>query len=339
MKILLLAGLGWLAPFFAPTVLAPSDELKRERLPADVDFVVHFDLEGFKHTELWRHVAESSNGLGNHVNLDDLDEFRERFGIDPLRDVRAVTLFKTRTEEDPTVVLFSTTPAIDEALRKFQSEPGHRLLVDSGIELHSWAEDDADADAVFAYVHAAPSQERVVILSSNRASAVRAARILRGEEPSHAQGGSLLTLAPARGSFLYLAAAEIPHLDEFTPASQVFGLAQGIQVDLGEAGGFLRGHMGVTTNSPEDALNISNVANGLVSLARLAGNELGEWMELLSGLRLNTRGSELTLDFEYGVQRLLQILDSLEDDEDHHADADEDAGRHEVKIRSRTRNK
>lgn len=321
MKVLLLASVAWLVPFFAPA-LVPADGLKRERLPADVDLVVHFDMEGFKATQLWKSIADGPQGAELREGLEGMDEFKQRFGIDPFSDLRAVTLYKTKADEEPTVVLFSTTAAIDGALAKFQTEPGYQRLTDSGIELHTWSE--GGGDAVFAYVHAAGNEERVVVLADQRESVLRAARVLRNEEPNHARDGALLRVEPARGSFLYLAASEIPHLDEFTPASQVFGLAQGIQVDLGEAGGFLRGHMGLTTASPEDALNISNVVNGLISLSRLAADRVGEAMELLTGLRLNTRGSEVTLDFEYGVDRLLEVLRSLDGhDGDDEGEADE----------------
>jgi hypothetical protein len=314
----LLATLALLA-----TSAHPSDELKRERLPANVDFVVHFDVEGFKATQLWKHVSEKGEDLD--LDIDELDEIEEELGIDPLTDVRAVTLYKMESQEDPTVVLFSSTSKVDAALAKHQLERDYRKITSRGIELHTWgdADDPDDDERMFAYVHPV-GEERVVVVAGDEESAVHAARVLRGEDPSHASAGTLLTLAPARGSFLYVAAAEIPHLHDLTPASQVFGLAQGIQVDLGEAGGFLRAHMGVTTGSAEDALNISNVLNGLVSLARLAGNELGELLELLTGIRLATRGSEVLFDFEFGVDRLIEILEELHDEEEQAIQADPD---------------
>jgi hypothetical protein len=317
MKSLLLATAGWLF-LSAP----PADELKRDRLPADVDFVVHLDLEGFKQTELFKQALSKGD---MDFDLDELGEIEEEFGIDPLTDVRAVTLFKVKSEEDPTVVLFSSTDKVDQALERLKREGGYHPVHSGGIHLHTWGDDGDDGERMFAYVHAPAGAERVVVLASNEASALRAARVLRGEEASHARAGTLLTLAPTRGSFLYVAAAEIPGLDDFTPASQVIGLAQGIQLDLAEAGGYLRAHMGVTTGSPEDALNISSVANGLISLAKLAGAEAGEALELLTGLRLNTRGSEVMLDFEFEVQRLLEILAALdEDDDDWDDEGDED---------------
>jgi hypothetical protein len=321
MKKLLLASLAWLA-----ASAHPSDELRRERLPADVDFVVHIDVEGFKQTQLWKHVREEGEDMD--LDIEELDDIREDFGIDPLTDVRAITLYKVESEEEPTVVLFSSNAKVDEALVRLQKEREYRRVVSSGIELHTWSDSGDDDECAYAYVHAVGA-ERVVVLASSESSAVRAARVLRGQDPSHASAGTLLTLAPARGSFLYLAAAEIPHLHEFTPASPILGLAQGIQVDLGEAGGFLRAHMGVTTGSPQDALDISNVVNGLMSIVRLAGAEAGEALELLTGLRLSTRGSEVTVDFEFAVDRLLEIARSYDEDERERATEDDEEGEHE----------
>ena len=302
---------------------APSDELKRERLPADVDFVVHLDLEGFKQTELWKQVNAMKASLD--IDLGELDEFKTHYGIDPLTDVRAVTLYKVASEEDPTVVLFSTTDKVDVALRAFQLEPGYALVTESGIPLHTWkTTDDGKEETVCAYVHALAGSERVVVLANNKASAVRAARVLRGELPNHAQSGSLLTIAPAPGSFLYVAAKGLPELAD-TPASPVFGLAQGIQVDLGEAGGLLRAHMGVTTESPEKAGDLSRFIDGMLALGSLARDQIGAAVDVLRALRLNTRGSEVTVDFEFGVRRLMDILASLDDDDD--ADADAPAGK------------
>ena len=84
------ASAAWLA--FAPA----SDQLRRDRLPADVDFVVHLDVEGLRQTTLWKHLEE---GLAEEdVDIDDLEEFKTRYGIDPFTDVRALTLFKVKAE-------------------------------------------------------------------------------------------------------------------------------------------------------------------------------------------------------------------------------------------------
>src|SRR5262249_48071242 len=120
----------------------------------------------------------------------------------------------------------------------------------------------------------------------------------------------------AAGSFLYVAAAHLPNIAEHTPASQFFGLAQGIQVDLGEAGGFLRAHMGLTTQSPDTASQLARMVDGLIAFGSLMSDKLGSAVELLRALRLDSHDSEVTVDFDIAVQRLMQILTSL-GDEDH----------------------
>jgi hypothetical protein len=289
-----------------------GDPVRRERLPAEVDFVMHLDLEGFKTTNLYRMVLESED---MQTDFDELGEIEERFGLDPLRDLRAFTLFKVENEEEPTVVLLSTSTKVDAALEKLKHERGYRRLSEGAIELHTWKEEDHADESVFAYLHGA-GDERVVVLASQRESAVRAARVLRGELPSLAKSGTGLTVAPAEGSFLYMSASDLSEMDEFAPASQVFGLAQGLQFDVGEAGGFLRAHVGVTTKNADDAFELANVVNGFVSLARLAGREAGEALELLTGLKVQSRGTNVTLDFEYELERLVELLGELDGDDD-----------------------
>src|SRR5688572_19894598 len=178
-----LASLAWLA-----TSGHYTDELRRERLPADVDLVMHIDLESLKQTQLWKHFEEQ-NLHEFDIDIDELDDFVDEWGIDPLTDVRAMTLYKVESEEDPTVVLFSSTAKVDEALLRLQKERGYRRPRSSGIELHTWGDDDDER--MYGYVHAAAG-ERVVVLASSETSAVRAARVLRGEDPSHASAGVLL---------------------------------------------------------------------------------------------------------------------------------------------------
>ena len=293
----------------------PADQLDRSRLPADVDVVVHLDIEGLRRTQLWRYM-ESSEEF--HISVSELDEFRTRFGIDLLNDVRSATVYKTRDEEEPTVAILHMAPSVDEALKRMQGEAGYRSIERSGITLHTWGDPDDEEDAAYASVHPLRGGDRLVVVAANPEDAVRAARVVRGEEESLANVREpALRVQPAPGSFLYVSAVEIPGLGaEFTPASQVFGLAQGIQLDLGEAGGYLQAHVRVVTESPEQAQSVAAVINGVIGLGNLASLELGEASEMvqevLRSLRVNAVDSEVTLDFQYSVSALLSTIQALE---------------------------
>lgn len=300
-----------------------GDGLRKERLPADVDFVMHLDLEGLKATDMWQLVQKDGKFHVDFDELEELGEVEERFGLNPLTDVRAVTLYKVEKEEDPTVVLLSTSTKVDAALERLKSERGYRRLSEGKIELHTWQEASHDDEAVFAYLHGS-GEERVVVLASKRDSAVRAARVLRGEDISLARSGTGLTVTPQAGSFLYMSASGLPEMDEFAPASQALGLAQGLQFDVGEAGGLLQAHLALATADNEKAFHLSNTVNGLLSLAYLMGEELGEALELLSGVRVRAKGPQVSLDFEFELERLVEILGALNDQRDQDFDTEED---------------
>jgi hypothetical protein len=289
--------------------LAAHDGVQRERLPADVELVLHLDLEGLQKTELWKHLAQGEFDIEEEI--DALDELRRRFGIDPLIDLRSLTVYQLQGEDEPSVALFTASTRIEEALRELQKQAGYRKVEQSGIELHAWQEEGEHGESVFAYLYPLPNGDRVAVVASSAEHAARGARVLRGEEENHGSGGGPLSIQPAPGSFLYLAASTLPGLEEFTPASRVYGLAQGIQVDLGEAGGFLHGRVAVSTGSPEDARNVADVVQGLRALASLAAHEgpkLESLHELLGAVGIETRGNDVVLGIEFEVARLVELL-------------------------------
>ena len=136
---------------------------------------------------------------------------------------------------------------------------------------------------------------------------------------------------------------EFPGLGaEFSPASQVFGLAQGIQLDLGEAGGLLQVRASVVTRTPEEAQSVAAVIYGVIGLGHLASGEFGEAAELVQGmlrsLRVNAIDNEVTLDFQYSVSSLLSTIQAIEqatEDEELDEDADEVEEHDEVRVEKR----
>ncbi len=292
------------------------DELDRSRLPADVDMVLHLDLEGLRRTQLWR-TLETAEGFNLAGEIEELDEFRRRFGIDLLNDVRAVTVYKTKGEEEPSVALVRVAPSVEEALRTFQGEEGYRSVERGGVQFHVWSDGDGGDEAVYAYLHPLRGGDRLAVVAKDVKSAVRATLVVRGEEASLAGArDSALRVQPAPGSFLYLSAMELPGIED-SPASHVFGLAQGIQLDLGEAGGFLRAQAAIVTETPEESREVADLLNGLIALGNLASRELGEagttLRDLSRALRVSAVDNQVTVDFEYSVNALFQAARSIQD--------------------------
>jgi hypothetical protein len=313
---------------FARGELVSPDALDRSRLPADVDLVVHIDLEGLRSTQIWRFLEDE---VDIEAEIGELDEVRERFGVDLVHDVKSVTIYKTKGEEDPTAALLRFSPVLDQALSVLEREPGYRAVTQDGIPLHSWSDGGEESVDAYAYVHALAGGDRMVVFSERVTNAVEAARVLRGEARNLAQSKTpALAVQPAPGSFLYVSASEFPGIED-TPASQLFGLAQGIQLDLGEAGGFLNVHAAVTT---EQAQDVAGMLNGMIAMGNLVSGQFGEASEVFRGLlravRVSALGSEVTVDFQYSVQALLEDMRVLEKTISELEAADEAESEHSV---------
>jgi hypothetical protein len=320
MKILTLAPAALLCT--ATLALGATEELKPERLPADVQFVLHLDVESLMSTDLGRLILETRHQPGS--DLGDLDELETKLGIDFLRDVHAITLYQNQGEEEPTVALFATSLAVDNALAAAGAEKRVQRVLEDGMELLLLKE---DGESMVVYAHPPVGDRRTVVVASSKEKAMAAARVLRGQTPNHLSGGGKLQLTPAPGSFLYVSTGQLPDFmgGDDSPASHVLGLAQGIQVDLGEAGGFLTAHLALLTEMPERAREVANIVQGFVSLGTLAlRGEAEELMELLRELRVSSTGNEVAIDFRYASRRLVEILKSVESGSHGHYDEDED---------------
>ena len=290
-----------------------ADELRRSSIPADASMVLHFDFEGFRRTSLWQMLLEHED-FDIAAELDELEDIRREFGIDPLTDVRSVTVYG-RDDAEPHAALVTVNDRIDTALHRMRDEEDYRSFRSGGLDLHSW---DDGGDSVFAYVHPLRSGDRVLVLSDSPERVIDGARVLAGERESLADvRAPRLDVRPNRGSFLYVAAADLPSLHDIEPASQLFGLAQGIQFDLGEAGGLLFAQLAVVTESDEDARNLADMGQGLIAMARLVASGQAEIpdvaIDTLDSIQINRRGNEISVGFELDVRRVMDELEALGD--------------------------
>ncbi len=314
------------APFEGATPGSTLDALRRELVPADARLVLHFDMQGFQRTELWKALSAPGGPIDVHADLEDLEELKTAFGIDPFTDLLGVTVWSSKDDLEPEAAVIVTTANVDQALSVLRLQPGYRSDVHEGLEFHTLREKD-----FVAYLHPLHDGLRAVVLAESHERLLRAARVVRGESPSLAGArNTRLEARPSPGSFLFGAlVGGLPRASGFEPASHILGLAQGIQFDLGEAGGSLFMHLAISSESAETAKDLADAVNGILAMLRIAVGSQPEMPagvnELMRALRVAQVENAVTLDFQYSTSGLLELLRSLEalescDDEDDDGD-------------------
>ena len=307
-----------LVPAPAPTLALPlNDGAQAEHLPAETRFVAHVDFRAVFESSLWK------QGLGDMVrgelsNDEGFQQMKTELGLDPFEDLHSVTVFGSSPDEDSVAVLVRGTKALEGALRRIEGMDGHTSFEVEGLKLHVF---DEGGDNTYLYAHdGGRSDERTIVLSPNRTELLRTALVLRGQRQSIAGaraaggGAAALDLESPAGTILHVAfAGAIPGLDGDDPVSGVLRQARGGVFSLGESRGELALHLGILTDSEDQALEMADAVDGLKALGNLllknADDVPPEARQLLRSFRVNSDDNKVFVDFSFPIEKLFEMAD------------------------------
>lgn len=274
-------------------------------VPPNALWVAHVDVEAALASTLGKFVIEKG---GDHL-LSELGEVKAAFGLDLLKDVKALTAIGLTEDGDEGVAVFTTTAAADNALAMAIARGEHEQQVVDGVTIHHF-----DDDAGIVIVPAADPAERYVIAGEDAELILAALKQIK----SPAQGIDLTKTPIARGpgenSLVFFHASKIAEGLDVEPLSVVMQRMEGVRVDVGERQGQLIAEVDVLSATEEDANNIAQMASGLLAMARFAGGQepqAAPFMDLLNNLTQTTDGRTVSLRLAVDPARLIELADEL----------------------------
>lgn len=313
--------------------IASAGPLVPSRVLPDATWVVHVDVEGAVGSNLGRALLESRPGMEFRAEL--RNEVVQEIGIDPLHDIRGVTIFGVDEDEQQAVILLSATNAIDRPLEQLpRMVRDYQEIREGPRVVHSWAEDHGRM-----YAYAAPGVaegERIVLLSGDVQRLQRG--ILRVERGGDDSAAPLQQAQPQPGSYLFVSASQIPGIIADDPgASTIVRFARAVVFDAGGAGDAFSCKARITTAGAQDATTMLQAAQGLLAVARMAASsepEIQQLLPLADAIRMHTEGETVAMQMEIPHGALMQALRALEDAD--HEPAEGDAARSDDEAIRRT---
>ena len=304
-----------------PGAAALSDGAQAAFLPAETRFVAHFDVRALMASHLWNGFVKDNLKPGD---MRELNELKTQLGLDPFVDIHSVTVFGSSPDEDSAAVMVRGTAALESALERLsEMEECTRFDVD-GLGLHVF---EQGSETTYIYSHPSATGaggEHTVILSPSRTELLRSALVLRGgrnslasapssHSPSGTTFGGLDLNAPA-GTLLHVAfAGSIPGLDGNDPVSSILKLARGGVFSLGESRGDLLLHLGIVTESEDQALDMADGVDGLKAFANMLLRNMddvpADVRKLLRTFRVNNEAGTVFIDFAYPLDKLFDIAE------------------------------
>ena len=294
----------------AGTMLSASpllaDGVDKSQVPADTPFLVHLDLEGFLDSTIGKIIMEQAGE--DLLSESGLSEIEEELGINPLEDIKSVTVFSAGGSMEQGVALVRCTARIEKAFARLHEEEDVRTFEEGGYKLHAF-------EGAVAYL-AKDGDERIVLLSDDVSQVVKAAAVLHGEAENLAGNErSSLKVTPMKGAFLFVEVGDaLGDLIDDGPASVLGKMAKSMSLQIGEDDGDLTIRAEIETATEDDARKVASVLQGFQALATMVGDEIPGFVgDLISSINMRTRGNRVRGQLSVPVKGLLEILEGLED--------------------------
>ena len=285
-----------------PAAPALSTELDRSHVPADARWVMHLDVAAMTGTKLVETALETRTDLEIEV-----DDGRE---VD-LADVLSLTAFGPHPNEEPAALLLHLTDAgAERILNDLRAEDGYLSLDANGHKLHAYAE----GDQIEAYAWEKDVDVgRLFVVSERRKALMNTILVVEGDAPSLADAEEPhLAATPNAGSFFYLEAnGEMP-----AAGGEASELVRAMTIDVGETNGELTIDVEALTDGSDDSRDLVQIGRGALALGQLLLRQSApesDCAALLSSLSLTAEGQTVSAHFRHDSQRLVELLESLED--------------------------
>lgn len=322
-----------------------ADVLDARRLPADVRWFAHVDVDALNTSAL-----ASALRPGGALDLGQAPlGIGAELGVDLWRDLRSFTVYslaegepaagapavrvEARAEGEHARVALGTAEAelatahgevvvlvgrapLDTALARLAERPEHRLDTLAGRTVHAWGSGD---DALYVWTGETSTHDRLVVQASDKALLARALAVLEGRAPNLADAPApALRARPAEGSLVFAAATtRLAELGGVELASNVARLAEEFVLDVGEVHGAVFARLSVDAKSEREALQIQQVLQGGIALLGLVAGgdaddaELRAIQALGAAFRFQSRGNTVQAEFELPLPALVDALRAL----------------------------
>ncbi len=288
--------------------------LDRTLVPESSGWVAHINVEAAINGKVAQGILKDAGNL-DEGGMKDL----KAFGIDPLKDLKGITVFGTGKDDDKDgVLLVEATAAVDKLWDHLKTEPNSKAMNVDGVEMLSW---DDNGERRYGVVRPGKGEQtRLVYLASDWAPISAAVAAAGKGKPLANPGG------PGPGAILYIEARVIPEAireSDDENASAMFKALRSGWFEVGEKDATVYATMDAEFADAKTATDMRQVVDGLMAFARLAGGqnpEMGEIIKVLNAVKIETKDTALIINAAWPTEEVIKAMKQAEVLEGHDAD-------------------
>jgi hypothetical protein len=270
--------------------------LQKNIVPADAAWVIHLNLEQVLSSRLFEQIRQNEKW---DRMLAERTRFTKKFRVDPLKDIRGITVYGMGHDEKQAVACI--TGAFDKThlLGLLEFDDRHQEIPYGNAIIHNW-----DRHEYAAFVG-----ENMLILGKSEDILKAALDVISGAKPdiTGSEAGASLNQVPGDSLFTGFA-HNISALITGQGAPAVFRKAETALLHVREQGSdmILQAEMGV--GSPQDADNIEQILKGLLAMVDMYREEIPAGIHVPEDVQISKTGTSVRVQIAYPSMELMQFL-------------------------------
>jgi len=226
---------------------ASAGPLPKTQIPATAKWVLHADIDRLAGSKTCAVLTDGPAAGRAFQNA--LARYRALLGVDPLRDLRNVTLYGEDTTGSRGVALISGDLRADTVTHTLSGYPQHRTTTWGAWTLHHWR-DAASGTEMCACLHTA----RLLVIGSDESAVAGALNVLNGVKQSLATKKGILVLPPERdGVFLTAVSRGYSGSQQEPLKAMILHNTDSATLQIGERKGVLEAGLALNAISPDAA--------------------------------------------------------------------------------------
>ncbi len=285
--------------------MSASGSIKTERIGPDADWFVGFDCDLFRKSFAGEVLQNKLAELDANRRL---ENFAIVFGFNPIKDVYNVMLYGQGNDRDKAVLLIEGKFNKERLLALVGMNAEFKTIVYDDITIQQWRDTDKNAEGRM--MHGCFFRDDLIMLSSGLSSLQDAIDVMKGTRKSTSEEIFKDSLLSDSNVFVHIAAKNIARLVGDEPNAAVLKQTEQIIIAAGQDSENLFASVKLKTNSPETAQNISKLADGIVALFSLAGDNQPELAKIGQMIKLTTDFNMVQIRLELKPEMVQKIIEN-----------------------------
>ncbi|MHC4888757.1 MAG: hypothetical protein ACYTEO_04750 [Planctomycetota bacterium] len=304
MKKLMMVLMGDVLLAAVPAVGGP---LVKSRVSGSANWVAHVDIERFNSTQIGRLIRED---LKNQGVEGDLKNFANVFSFHPLDDVLNVTIYGQGQKPEKAVVLIEGKFNREQLLTVLRFNPSYEEAKYGDIVIHSWVDEkkqdpnDSNAGRMYGCFY----NDELIVMGAGQEAVKQAMDVLNGTAGNAATGVFNQAELNAKGALFTAAANKVGEVVGEEPEAAVLKEGEQLGLAVGETESKFYIDLSLTVKSEEAAQAISKIADGIIALAALGGEEQPGLAEMAKMTKLSCEGKTVKVHFEADSQAAFLVF-------------------------------